>query len=275
MATSAPLLPGSTARAIPRAPFPWRAIAWAIVVLVVAAWSAHGIGFDGAAFINGWPQMTAYFAKLMPWSGRGWPLAYASEITARMAETLKISLSATVLGVGAALPFVLVGTRPLAPGNVTYQVARALLNLIRTIPDLVLAALLVAGLGLGPLPGMLALAILTFGIIAKLLADAIETLDLGALEAIEAVGGTRLQGALFAVWPAIQSQFWSFTLYCLEVNVRVAAVLGLVGAGGIGQILIRDINFFKYGRVGMIIAATFLVVFIIDTISGYVREKLK
>jgi phosphonate transport system permease protein len=145
---------------------------------------------------------------------------------------------------------------------------------VRTIPDLVLAALLAAVFGIGPLPGMLALFAFTFGLVAKLLCDAVETIEPGPLEAIAAAGGTRLQRAVFAALPQVAPDYVGFTLYAFEVNIRAASVLGLVGAGGIGFILQRDISFFQYSRVGMIIAATFAVVLAIDMLSGWLRRRL-
>jgi phosphonate transport system permease protein len=244
------------------------------VVFAILIWSAWGTGASLQAFWEGIPQMRDYFQKLLPSAARPWPLDYLSEIQARLLETVKLALAATVIGAALALPFVLVGTRPLAGGAWSYAAWRGLLNLLRTIPDLVLASLLVAALGLGPLPGLLALALFSFGVIAKLLADTVETVDPGPLEAIAACGGSRLQKGLFAIGPQVAPDFVAYALYAFEINVRVAAVLGLVGAGGIGQILYRDINFFQYGRVGLIIAATFLVVFLIDALSTWLRSKL-
>ena len=242
-------------------------------MLAILVWSAQGTGASLKAFAEGVPQMLAYFQKLSP-SHKPWPLDYLPEIKDRLLETVKISFAATVIGAALALPFVMVATRPLAANGFVYTLGRGFLNLIRTIPDLVLANILVAGFGLGPLPGLLALIIFTFGVVTKLLADTIETVDAGPMEAIAAAGGTRLQRAVFAIFPQIAPDYIAYSLYALEINVRVAAVLGLVGAGGIGQILYRDINFFMYSRVGMIIAATFVVVFLIDSTSSWLRSKL-
>jgi phosphonate transport system permease protein len=246
----------------------------AAIVLAVLWWSAAGTGVSIGSFVEGFPEIVAYFKRLLPTAEHPWPLDYLPQIQARMLETVKMALAATLAGAALALPYALVGSRNLAAGRWVYAVGRAFLNLVRTIPDLVLAALLATVFGIGPLPGMLALFVFTFGLVAKLLCDAVETIDPGPLEAITAAGGTRLQRGVFAALPQIAPDYVSYTLYAFEINIRAASVLGLVGAGGIGFILQRDISFFQYSRVGMIIAATFLVVLIIDTVSGWLRRKL-
>ena len=253
--------------------FPWRGWLAALAVLAVLVWSARGTGVSVPAFVEGLPQMGAYFQKLLPSADRPWPLDYLPRIWARLLETLRMAFLATVIGASLALPFALVGTRTLA-GRGTYLLGRGFLNLIRTIPDLVLATLLAAAFGIGPLAGVLALIVFSFGVVAKLLSDTVETVDPGPMEAIAAAGGTRLQRAVFAVLPQVAPDYAAYSLYSFEINIRVAAVLGLVGAGGIGVVLKEAISLFRYGRVGLIIAMTFGVVFLIDAFSTWLRSKL-
>lgn len=272
-----PLLPAETDRPLPlppKPPFPWRGWLAAVIVAGILVWSAIETKAYPVAFVEGIPDMVDYFRRLMPSKESPWPLDYLPTIQARMLETVKIALAASVIGSALALPFALIGARTLAPGRWVYNFGRGLLNLVRTIPDLVLATLFAAAFGLGPLPGLLALIFFTFGVVAKLLCDTIETVDPGPMEAIAASGGTRLQRAVFAILPQVAPDYVAYTLYAFEINIRVAAVLGLVGAGGIGMILYRDINFFKYAHVGLIIAVTFAVVFVIDTFSTWLRSKL-
>lgn len=254
--------------------WPWRGWLAALVVWGILVWSYYGTAFDFRALAEGVPDMGVYLQRLLPSAERPWQMRYLPEIQFRLAETIKIAFAATVVGTLFALPFALFATRNLASSPLVYNIARGFLNLLRTIPDLVLASILVAALGLGPLPGLMALILFTFGIVAKLLADTVETIDPGPLEAITAAGGTRLQRGLFAVFPQIAPEYLTYTFYALEINVRVAAVLGLVGAGGIGQTLKTDIDLFRHARVGMIIAAMFVVVLLIDGLSTWVRSKL-
>lgn len=256
-----------------RPPFPWRGWLWAIVTFAFLWWCAAGAGVSVKAFTEGLPEIRDYFARLLPTPAHPWPLDYLPQIQQRMLETIKIALAASIFGAAFALPFALVGTRNLA-GRAVYAFGRTLLNFVRTIPDLVWASLLASAFGIGPLAGLLALFIFTFGVVAKLLCDTIETIEPGPLEAITAAGGTRLQRFTFAVLPQVGPDFAAYTLYAFEINVRSAAVLGLVGAGGIGVILQRDIAFFNYPRVGLIIAVTFAVVLAIDSFSTWLRSKL-
>lgn len=254
-------------------PFPWRGWLTAAVVFAVLVWSARGTGVNGRAFVEGLPKMTEYFQRLLPSPGRPWPFEYLPKITERLLETIRMAFLASVIGSALALPFALVGTRNLASRTV-YAVGRGFLSLLRTVPDLILATLLVAAFGIGPVAGVLALIVFTFGVVAKLLTDTVETIDPGPLEAITAAGGSRLQRAVFAVFPQVAPDYVAYTLYAFEINVRAGAVLGLVGAGGVGVVLNEAINLFRTGRVGLIIAITFAAVFVIDSLSTWLRSKL-
>jgi phosphonate transport system permease protein len=255
-------------------PFPWRGWLAALIVLLLLWWSAVGTGFSAQALVEGFPEIFAFFHKLLPSPETPWPWDYLPQIRLRMLETIKIAVAATFFGSALALPYALIGARNLAGGRFVYAVGRTILNLVRTVPDLILATLLASVFGIGPLPGLLALVVFTFGVVAKLLCDTVETVDPGPVEAITATGGTRLQRAVFAALPQVAPDFAAYSLYAFEVNIRAAAVLGLVGAGGIGTILQRDISFFHYANVGLIIAATFVVVLILDTLSTWLRSRL-
>jgi phosphonate transport system permease protein len=241
------------------------------MVFGILYWSALGTGATWWAFVDGLPDVFAYFGKLVPTRET---LAFLPQIAARLVETVKIALAASAVGSLLALPFALLAARNLAASRLVYGLGRSLLNFVRTVPDLILATLLAAAFGLGPLPGVLALTVFTFGVVAKLLADTVETIDPGPLEAVAASGGTRVEQAVFAVLPQVAPDFVAYALYAFEINVRSAAVLGLVGAGGIGMTLITSISLFQYKQVGLIIAATFAAVFLIDALSTWLRSKL-
>ncbi|UUZ87082.1 phosphonate ABC transporter, permease protein PhnE [Paenibacillus sp. P26] len=191
-----------------------------------------------------------------------------------MMQTIQMAVLGTTFGAIIAVPVAL-----FAAGNVTksvflYYPARFILNLIRTIPDLLFAAVFVAIFGLGPVAGVLALTFFSFGLISKLLYESIEAIDPGPLEAMTAVGASKLQWIHFGVIPQVMAQFMAYLLYTFEVNVRAAAVLGLVGAGGIGLFLDRTLNQLRYDRASTIIIATLIIVLIIDYASTKIRERL-
>jgi phosphonate transport system permease protein len=257
-----------------RPPIPWRGWLAALLVALVLAWSAQGTGFSLSALADGLPQIGAFFGKLLPSAQRPWPTDDLPRIAEKLLETLRIALAASILGAALALPFTLAGARTLAPGRLVYGLGRGFLNLIRTIPDLVLATLLATALGIGPVAGFFALLFFSFGVVAKLLCDTAETIDPGPMEAVAAAGGTRLEQAVFAALPQLAPDFAAYTLYSFEINIRAATVLGLVGAGGIGMILQTATTLMNYARVGLIIALTFAVVFLIDSLSAWVRSRL-
>jgi phosphonate transport system permease protein len=137
-----------------------------------------------------------------------------------------------------------------------------------------LAALFVAVVGIGPVAGIFALTIFTFGMVSKLFYEAIETIDPGPLEALRAAGGNRIEIIRFAVFPQIANYFVSYVLYAFEINVRASTVLGYMGAGGIGVYLQQALSMFRYDRVGVIVLVIFVVVLAIDYVSGKTREAL-
>ncbi len=256
-----------------RPPVPWRG--WLITAIVFAFlyWSALGTGFSIGELVKGLPQIQLYFARLLPSQAKPWPWDYLPTLSGALLETLRMSFLASVYGSALALPFMLLATRNLASPPV-YAVGRAFLNFMRTVPEIIWGVLLVAAFGIGAFPGVVALTIFTFGIVAKLLGDTIETVDAGPKEAVEAAGGTRFQQARFSVFPQIAPDYTAYALYAFEINVRASVVLGLVGAGGIGNLLKTSLTFFQYGRVSLFISLIFVTVLVIDTLSTYLRSKL-
>ena len=149
-----------------------------------------------------------------------------------------------------------------------------ILNVLRSISELIWAILFVAAVGLGPFPGALALGMNYGGILGRLYAEAIENVDKGPIEALEATGASRLQVIMFAILPQALPQFVTYNLYWFEVGVRSATVLGMVGAGGIGFELITAIRLFEWREVGVILLFILAMVTIIDLASTYIRSRL-
>lgn len=238
--------------------------------IIVLLWlSAERTDATLTQLVTGAPEMGKLLVEMFPpdWS-------YLTTIWAPMMETVQMAILGTTIGALLAIPIAL-----LASGNVTrskwlYIPARLLLNLIRTVPDLLFAAIFVAIFGLGPVAGVAALILFSFGLISKLLYESIESIDPGPLEAMTAVGANKLQWIRFGVIPQVTAQFISYFLYTFEVNVRAAGVLGLVGAGGIGLLLTRVLDQLRYDRACMIILLTLVIVLVIDYISYRVQEKL-
>ncbi|MFC7682204.1 phosphonate ABC transporter, permease protein PhnE [Paenibacillus sp. GCM10028914] len=218
---------------------------------------------------SGMPNMVDLLKEMVPpnWS-------YVDNIMDAMLETIRMALVGTTLGAILAVPVALLCANNITQSRWLHYPVRMVLNLIRTIPDLLLASIFVAIFGLGALPGIFALTVFSLGLIAKLTYESVETIEKGPLEAMTSVGASKVQRIFFGVVPQVQSHFMSYVLYAFEINVRAAAVLGLVGAGGIGHYYEVTLGFLEYDKTCTIILFTLVVVLIIDYVSTKLREKL-
>lgn len=199
---------------------------------------------------------------------------YIPKLIEPLIKTLQMSLLGTTVGVLIAMPVSFLAT-PIVTGNKWISlVFRLILGIVRTVPTLLLAALLVAIFGIGEATGVMTIAIFTFGMVSQLMFQAIETIDFEPIEAQLAVGATRTQMAFWAIAPQVFSQFASYSFYAFEVNVRASTVLGYVGAGGIGVILNSSLALMKYERVSIILLTILVTVILVDKISEIVRRSL-
>ena len=187
-------------------------------------------------------------------------------------ETLAMSALGTVLAAAFGLLLALPASHITAPS--LRQGARLVLNLLRSIPELVWAALLVIAAGLGPFPGTLALAIHTTGVLGRLFADALENLPPAPAEALRTNGVAPVPVFLYATLPQAAPQFLSYVLYRWENNIRAATVLGVVGAGGLGQLLYFHLSLFQMRQVATVVLAMLALVVIVDTASYFARQKM-
>jgi len=245
-----------------------RIATWLFIIIVLILCSVH-IGATPYKLMIGLPQMGSLLQEMVPpdWS-------YLPTIWQPMMETVQIAIVGTTLGGILAIPVALLCAYNMMPNKWVSMPMRVILNLVRTIPDLLFASIFVAMFGIGPFAGMLALLFFSFGIIAKLTFESIEAIDPGPLEAMTAVGANRLQVIMFGVVPQAFPFFVSYFLYTFEVNIRAASVLGLVGAGGIGILLDRALGLFRYDRAAMIILFTLVIVLVIDYGSTRIRRSL-
>ncbi|MEC5424683.1 phosphonate ABC transporter, permease protein PhnE [Virgibacillus sp. C22-A2] len=191
-----------------------------------------------------------------------------------MAQTIQMAIIATTAATILTIPLALLSAQNIATFKPLYVFTRTLLNILRTIPDLVLAVIFVGLFGIGLLPGILALFIFSLGILAKLISETIESVDMNPLEAMRASGANVYQVIFFGLVPQVLPQFTSFVLYVFEINIRASVVLGLVGAGGIGLVLDQQLGFYNYPNAMAIIIMIFVVVIVIEYISNKLREAL-
>jgi phosphonate transport system permease protein len=248
---------------------PWVAFAVVAAITVVMCLPVIGVGLDLGAIARNWQQGAVRVAQLLvpDWS-------FFPRTVEPILQTLQMAVIATVIGSAVSLPLSMWAARATNPVGWTRVLLRAVLNVVRAVPELVYAAVLVAMVGVGALPGIIALVLFNVGIVVKLVSESIETIDPGPLEAGRAAGGTQTQInrtlALPDAWPAFVSQ----TLYVFELNVRASTVLGLVGAGGIGLLIDAVRTFYRYDQLSLIILEILVIVLVIDAVSDAIRRRL-
>jgi phosphonate transport system permease protein len=189
-------------------------------------------------------------------------------------ETVDIGIFGTFFAVFLALPLAILAARNTTPGKSVYYAARALIALCRAVPDLVWALLFVTAVGLGPFAGALALTIHSVGMLGRLLAEVIEDMDMGPMEALASTGAGRLQVFSHAVIPTVLPSLMGIALYRLDENIRSSLVLGFVGAGGIGFQLLSAMNLFDYRTVSLLLIMTFIIVIGAERLSSALRKRV-
>lgn len=258
-----------------------------LVILLAFAWSAKGARlaptelFSADSKANVLRFVTGLFPPDLS------PKFLASLIQPTI-ETIQMSIVGVVLGALVAFPLSFLATRTLSSsqtpgvgltgrlflGHIPYLAARNFLNFLRAVPELVWALIFISAVGLGPFAGVLALAVHSAGLLGKLYAEAMESIDIEPVEAIRALGGNRIKATAYAVLPQAAPNFVSLTLYQWECNARTATILGFVGAGGIGQSIDIAMRLFQYNEVLTLIAVVFLIVFFVDNASALIRKAL-
>ena len=193
---------------------------------------------------------------------------------ALMGETLLMAYLGTLLGATAAFVLCFLASQNLTKSKGVVFFTRRLLEFCRTVPELVFALIFVVAFSLGPLPGILALAIHTAGALGKLFAEVVENIDMKPVDGVVATGGNWFHKIRFAVLPQVASNFASYALLRFEINVRGASVLGFVGAGGIGQTLLEVIRKFYYADVSALLIMIIATVMVIDAVTERIRHKL-
>ena len=259
-------------------------LGYAIAVVICLVISAMVSDAYPAALWAGVPRVGEYFVKITPtlhWatlfggvSTKG-ALAYwfyrLDSWSWLFFETTQMAALATLGGSMLGLALCFPAARNLAPNRWVYLLMRRGLELFRTVPDIVYALILVWAFGVGPLAGILAIAAHTTGATGKLFAEAVENADMRPWDGVRAAGGSWVQAVRFAILPQVVPNFLSYVLLRFEVNVRGAAVIGFVGAGGIGQELYQVISLNYYEEISAIVVMMILVIAAIDLLSEWLR----
>lgn len=247
------------------------AIAYGIGLIMVA-WSVQVTVIDD----TDWARMGS-LGQVMETAGEfiGLDFALFADLLHPTIETLMIACLGTLLGVIICVPAAWFGAMNITPFKpVTYPLARIMMTLSRSIHEIVWALFFVSAVGLGAMAGIFAIAVRSVGFIAKMSAEAIENIDHGPVDAIRATGANEFQVMLYAIMPQILPQVLGVVIFEWEINIRRSAILGLVGAGGLGLVFFRQMNTFNFHGVMSVIVAILFLILIGEMISHWARKAV-
>lgn len=275
MSVPTPGTPAATATAPstpvprPRRPRPrWTLWTGLAIVVAITVWAGYKIEFTLEPLFTNLARGQRILVRFLDpnWS-------FIGRVQEAWLETLYIAVIAAVIGNAAALGVAMLASR-VTTNAVLYRVTKTVLNVVRSLPDVAYGLLFVAAVGTGALAGILALVIFNIGVNAKLTSETIDAVDTGPIEAADAVGANRLQRAFAAVVPQILPNYTSYSLYVFELNIRASLVIGIVGGGGIGNVIRIELSGFRYENISAIVIALFVIVFALDRLSIFLRRRL-
>ena len=240
-------------------------------LFLALVWSLWGLGVEPGRVVRGFSQVGNYLFMMFvqpDWS-------YLPKVMDGLRESFQMALLGTAIAAVLALPFGALAARNLSRLPVLPAVGKLILNVIRTFPELILAIAFIKGIGPGAFAGVLAVGVHSIGMMGKLYAERIETVDAGAIESLTATGASPLEVFRYAILPEVFPDFLSFILNRFDLNIRAASVLGIVGAGGIGQQLIIQQMGSNWHTTGTIVIGILVTVALVDAASAKLREQLR
>ena len=249
----------------PRSRTPLILLLFTAVVII----SIRATGFDLSIIISRAKQLTVILSKIFSPN-----FNYFPKVISPLIETIQMSIVGTIVGSLIGLPLAILASSNINKNKPILLVCRFILSVLRSIPTLIYAYIFALIFSLGSLAGTVAIAVFTIGIVAKMLYESIETIDMGPYEAMQSFGASTLQSFWSACMPQILPTYLADCLYCFEINVRASSILGYVGAGGLGILIRERTGLRAYSDLGMILITLFVVVWLIDMINDYLRSKL-
>ena len=249
----------------PRSRTPLILLLFTAVVII----SIRATGFDLSIIISRAKQLTVILSKIFSPN-----FNYFPKVISPLIETIQMSIVGTIVGSLIGLPLAILASSNINKNKPILLVCRFILSVLRSIPTLIYAYIFALIFSLGSLAGTVAIAVFTIGIVAKMLYESIETIDMGPYEAMQSFGASTLQSFWAACMPQILPTYLADCLYCFEINVRASSILGYVGAGGLGILIRERTGLRAYSDLGMILITLFVVVWLIDMINDYLRSKL-
>jgi phosphonate transport system permease protein len=245
------------------------ALAAGVVVAVVASFAYLAVDWKQLFGAESMRLMAKFVAEFFPPDVSP---AFLAKATWGALQTFAVAAIGTLLAAAAGGVLALPASGRF--GVAAQLASRLALNFLRSVPELVWAALMVIAAGLGPFAGTLALALHTTGVLGRLYAESLENAPRAAEEALRDAGSGRVAAFAYATLPLVVTQAIAYALYRLEMNIRMAAVLGFVGAGGLGQLLYFHLSIFQQQQAATLLIAMFVLVFAVDSLSAFVRARL-
>lgn len=242
---------------------------WYLGAVAVVVWSISKLDIPWFYFLDAHVQAYDLVYRM-------WPpdLAFLETLVDPLLETIHIATLGTAVTVIIAFPIAFLSARNTSPNNLTWLIGRFILVTSRSVNTVVWGLLFVAIFGPGPMAGIWAIAFRSIGFMGKLVAEAIEEIDSGVVEAIESTGASRLQVLWYGILPQVLPVIYGTTVYRWDINIRESTVLGFVGAGGIGILLYSSINQFQWREVSLMLVAVFGVVLVSEFVSAAVRQRI-
>lgn len=247
----------------------WKVALSILIITALTVWSAIGVGVDFGAIVRNWSNASDTLIKLSQPDYTFWP-----ETVQALVETVLMAVIATALSATVSLPLAFLASGVTNPSGWLRRITRFVINVVRAVPDLLYAAILVSVVGTGALSGIIALILFDIGIIVKLVSEAIDSVDQGPQEAALAAGATWTKAGRTAVLPLAMPAYISQVLYTFELNIRASAVIGLVGAGGLGVLIDNVRTFYHYHYLSLIILEILILVLVIEFFSSTARKRL-
>ena len=240
-----------------------------ICLVIVLAFSIRMTGFDLGIIVKRFAQLGVILGKIFHPD-----FSFLPKVIGPLVDTIKMSLLGTIIGCTLALPIAILSSSNINKNKILLSLCKFLLAIVRTLPTIIIATIAALIFSLGTFAGTVAITIFTFGVVGKMLFESIETIDMGPFEAMESFGANKFEAFWSALMPQILPTYLSHCLYCFEMNIRAASILGYVGAGGLGLLINERIGWRDYNSLGTVLLTLFVAVVIVDFLSTYFRKKL-
>ena len=240
-----------------------------ICLVIVLAFSIRMTGFDLGIIVKRFAQLGVILGKIFHPD-----FSFLPKVIGPLIDTIKMSLLGTIIGCTLALPIAILSSSNINKNKILLSLCKFLLAIVRTLPTIIIATIAALIFSPGTFAGTVAITIFTFGVVGKMLFESIETIDMGPFEAMESFGANKFEAFWSACIPQIFPTYLSHCLYCFEMNIRAASILGYVGAGGLGLLINERIGWRDYNSLGTVLLVLFIAVVLVDFLSTYFRKKL-